>query len=338
MTKSRVVTFAREGAPEVLELHELDVPPPRAGEVRVRIEAIGLNRAEAMYRGGYYYERPARFPAICGYEAAGTIDALGDGVTGFAVGDPVSVIPSFSMRDYGVYAELANVPATAVVRRPAGQDAIAGAAVWMAGVTAWAGLVEIARLRAGDSVLVTAATGSIGFATIQVAKRLGATSIVTTRSPHKRAALLSAGATHVIVLGEEDLAARCKHLTDGRGVDLVFDALGGDGVHALGAAARPGGLLLIYGFLNTPEVAGSFGTVATPLPFTNWSLTTRWMAAQDVARDAEGRRRSRQFVLTGIASGALSPIIDRTFAFADIAAAHRYLESNAQIGKVIVTV
>lgn len=330
--------FAREGGPEVLELFEIDVPPPEPGEVRVRVEAIGLNRAEAMYRGGYYYERPARFPAICGYEAAGTVDAVGAEVVGLATGDAVSVIPAFSMRDHGVYGELVNVPATAVVSRPAGQDARAGAAVWMAGLTAWAGLVETARLRAGDRVLLTAATGSVGLAAIQVANRLGVTSIATTRSARKRDALLAAGASHVIVTGEDDLVTRVKQLTDGRGVDLIFDALGGDGVHALAAAARANALMLIYGFLYTPEVAGSFGTVATPLPFTNWSLAVRWFAAQDVTRDDEGRRRSRQFVLGGLASGALSPIVDRTFALADIAAAHRYLESSAQVGKVIVTV
>jgi NADPH:quinone reductase-like Zn-dependent oxidoreductase len=150
--------------------------------------------------------------------------------------------------------------------------------------------------------------------------------------------LLAAGASEVIVAGDDDLVARVKQVTAGRGVDLVFDALGGDGVHALAAATSPRGLMLIYGFLYTPHVAGSFGSVATPLPFTNWSVAVRWFAAQDVTRDDEGRRRSRQFVHSGLASGALAPIVDRTFPLAEIAAAHRHLEANTHIGKVVVTI
>lgn len=182
MTRASVVQFGREGGPEVLELVTVDVPPPGPGEVRLRVEAIGLNRAEVMYRGGYYVGRAARFPAGLGYEAAGTIESVSLDVTGFATGDPVSTLPSFSMREYGMYGELVNIPARSVVRRPDGLDAVSGAAIWVAAATAFGALVEVARLRAGDTVLVTAATGSVGLAAIQIANRLGATAIAVTRS------------------------------------------------------------------------------------------------------------------------------------------------------------
>jgi NADPH:quinone reductase-like Zn-dependent oxidoreductase len=338
MPTSKVVRFEREGGPEVLELHDLEVGEPGAGEVRVRVEAIGLNRAEAMYRGGYYFERPKQFPAVIGYEAAGTVDAVGAGVTRLAIGEPVSIFPSLSMRDYGTYAERVNVPASAVVRRPEGQESIAGAAVWMSGITAYGGLVEVGRLRAGDIVLLTAASGSIGMAAIQVANRVGAVAIATTRSPKKRDLLLRAGAAHVIVTGQEDLLARVRELTAGRGADLVFDALAGDGVSELAAAAAKEGKLILYGFLHQPEVAGSFGTRVTPFPLTNWSLNMRWYAAFETARDPERMRRAKHFVLSGLRSGALTPAVDRTFDLSEIVAAHRYLESNAQVGKVVVTV
>ncbi|MET0391034.1 MAG: zinc-dependent alcohol dehydrogenase family protein [Polyangiales bacterium] len=337
--RSRVVRFAQEGGPEVLRIDTIELPPPAAGEVRVAIEAIGLNRAEAMYRGGYYYERPARFPAVLGYEAAGVVEAIGAEVTGFAPGDAVSVVPAFSMRDYGVYGEHVNVPARSLVRRPQGQSAIEGAAVWMAGITAYGGLIEIGKLRAGDTVLLTAATGSIGLAALQVAQRVGAHAIATTRNPQKRAALLQAGASAVIVTGEGDLVSQVRDLTGGRGADLVFDALAGSGVSELAAATASGGRLLLYGFLHQPQVAGAFGSAITPFPLTNWSIDMRWYAAgQDVAADPARMRRAQAFVLSGLRTGTLTAVIDRTFDFDDIVAAHRYLESNTQVGKVVVSV
>jgi NADPH:quinone reductase-like Zn-dependent oxidoreductase len=341
MTKSRVVRFAREGGPEVLELHELEVPPPAAGEIRVRVEAIGLNRAEAMYRGGYYYERAARYPALLGYEGAGTVDALGPDVRGFEPGEPVSIVPSFSMRDYGVYAELANVPARAIVRRPEGQSAIDGAAVWMSGITAYGALLEVAKLRAGDTVLLTAASGSIGLTAIEIANRIGASTIACTRSQAKREALLRAGATHALVVGEGtgDLVAQVRELTEGRGAELVLDAVAGPGVSELAAATANDGMLLLYGFLQQPEVAGTFGSLDTPFPLTNWTVRMRWYAAAlDVSAHPDRMRRARQFVLSGLRHGSLKATLDRTFTLDEIAAAHSYLESNAQVGKVVVTV
>lgn len=339
MIDSRVVRFDREGGPEVMRLVHEPVAEPDVGQVRVRVEAIGLNRAEAMYRGGYYYERPERFPAVLGYEAAGRVDAIGAQVSGFSPGDAVSIVPSFSQREVGVYAQHVNVAARALVMRPAGQSATDGAAIWMAAATAYGGLIEIGRLRAGDHVVITAASGSVGLTAIQVARRAGALPIATTRNPAKRAALLRAGAEHVIVTAEEPLLERVRHYTNGRGAELVFDALAGDATAELAAATARGGKLILYGFLQQSTEPGSFGSTALAFPMSNWSIDMRWYAAGiELAADADLLQRTQQYVLSGLRSGSLTAVIDRTFELAEIVAAHRYLESNAQVGKVIVHV
>src|SRR5208282_2297648 len=149
---TKVVRFHEFGGPEVLRIDSLEVGDPGAGEVRVRIEAIGLNRAEAAFRSGRYIER-AQLPARLGYEAAGIVEALGEGIKGFSVGEPISVIPAFSMNKYGVYAERAIVPAYALLKRPAGLGTHACASIWMQYLTAYGALIDISKISAGDAVI-----------------------------------------------------------------------------------------------------------------------------------------------------------------------------------------
>lgn len=149
---------------------------------------------------------------------------------------------------------------------------------------------------------------------------------------------MRAGASDVIVAGKDDLVARVKAATDGRGADLVFDPIADDGIHEVAAAAASDGQLILYGFFHAPTIAGSFGTKAVPFPMTNFSLNMRWYATTDVLLDPRGARRLEQFVISGLSSRTLAPIIDRTFELAQIAEAHRYLESNRHVGKVVVTV
>ncbi len=137
-----VVRFHAVGGPEVLKLEEIDVPPPGPGEVQIRVHALGLNRAEAMFRSGQYLEEP-KLPARLGYEAAGAVAAIGPGVQGFQVGDAVSTIPSFSLNAYGLYGELANAPVHAVVHHPASLSWEEAAAVWMQYLTAYGALIDI---------------------------------------------------------------------------------------------------------------------------------------------------------------------------------------------------
>ena len=189
---SRIVRIHRTGSPEVLQFDELDIGSPKEGEVRIRVRALGLNRAEAMFRAGTYFEAP-KLPARLGWEAAGEIEAIGAGVTGFSVGDAVSTIPAFSMNQYGVYGDVAIVPAHAVAKHPASLSWTEAAAIWMQYLTAYGALVEITRPKKGDAVLITAASSSVGLAAIQIVNSLEAVSIAITRTGAKREALLEAG-------------------------------------------------------------------------------------------------------------------------------------------------
>src|SRR3954453_2502346 len=219
---ARVVRFHETGGPEVLRIEELEVPPPGEGEVQIRIHAIGLNRAEAMFRSGQYLEEP-RFPARLGYEAAGTVAAIGPGVQGFEVGDAVSVIPNFSLNEYGLYGDLANAPAHAVTHHPASLSWVEAASGWMQYLTAYGALGDIAKLTKGDTVLIPAASSSVGLAAIQIANRVGAVPVALTRGRSKRQALLDAGAAHVIATGEQDVVKEVLGITGGRGARVVFD-------------------------------------------------------------------------------------------------------------------
>lgn len=246
----KAVRFHELGGPEVLRLEDVEIGAPGPGELLIRVDAIGLNRAETLFRGGRYIEPVKAFPAGLGTEAAGVIEAIGPHVTGFETGESVSVVPAFSMNDYGVYAERAVVPAAAVLRRRDGLDAVAGAAVWMPYVTAYGALVEVGGMRAGDTVVLTAASSSVGLAAIQVARRIGAVPIATTRTGAKKQALLEAGAAEVIVTDEEDVGGRVLAATAGRGAEFVFDAVAGPGVLELAKAVAPGGTLFLYGMLS----------------------------------------------------------------------------------------
>lgn len=328
---TRTVLFHEIGGPEVLRIEDAEVGGPGPGELLVRVDAIGLNRAEVLFRSGQYIEPVKEFPARLGVEAAGVVEAVGPGTTGFAVGDAVSVVPGFSMNDYGVYAERAVVPASNVLHRPDGFGAVEGAAVWMPYLTAYGALVEVGGMRAGDTVVLTAASSSVGVAAIQIARRVGAVPIATTRTAAKRQALLDAGAAAVVVTDEEDVTARVRELTDGRGVELVFDPVAGPGVVPLAETLAPGGSLIVYGMLS-----------GEPTPFppmgTMRGRSMRSYVLPETTGDPERLRRAAAFVTSGLRSGAFVPTVDRVFGLEEIAEAHRYMEAGDQVGKIVVTV
>jgi NADPH:quinone reductase-like Zn-dependent oxidoreductase len=206
------------------------------------------------------------------------------------------------------------------------------AATWMAFATTWAGLIDIGRLSAGQTVLITAASASTGLAAVQVARKVGATPVALTRTSAKAAALLDAGAAPVVATEEQDLALAVGQITGRKGAELVFDAVGGPNFEKLVNATSVGGLLIVY---------GRFSREVTPLPVAQIlfkDLTIRGFGLPStIARD-DKLAAVKQFVSEGIASGALRPVIARTFRLDDIVNAHRYPESATQFGKVVVTV
>lgn len=326
-----VVRFEKTGGPEVLKLVEADVRAPRAGELKLNVRAIGLNRAESMFRSGQYLEAP-RLPAGLGYEAAGTVLAVGPGVTGFAVGDVVSTIPGFSMNDYSCYGTEAVVPAVSAVKHPASLSFEQAAAIWMKYVTAYGALVDIGKLTKGDHVVITAASSSVGLAAIQIVNAAGGVSIATTRKRDKKQALLDHGAQHVIVTEEDDYVAEVNRITNGAGARLTFDPVGGPMVLKLAEAAAYEGVIFQYGALSTEP---------TPFPLfaaIGKGLSVRGYILLELKAGSDRYEAAKRYVLDGLASGALKPIIARTFKLGEIVEAHRYLEANQQIGKIVVTV
>ncbi len=328
---SRAVRFHQTGGPDVLKIETVDVPKPAAGEVRIAVKALGLNRAESMFRLGQYLEQP-KFPARLGYEAAGTIESVGPGVTDLKPGDAVSTIPAFSQNQYGVYGDLVNVPAAAVAKHPATLSWEEAAAIWMQFLTAYGALVDIAKLGAGDALLIPAASSSVGIAAIQIANLVGAVPIALMRKSDKREALTKLGAAHVIATQEQDLVAEVHRITGGKGARVVFDPVAGPAIEKLIAAAATNGIVIEYGNLSNEP---------TPLPLFDVLgklLTIRGYVLFEITKDPARLARGKDFVIAGLAAGKLKPVIAKSFRFEDIVAAHRYMESNQQIGKIVVTV
>jgi len=327
----KIVRFHETGNADVLKIEDLPLSEPGEGEVRIKVEAFGLNRAEVMFREGMYLEAP-EFPSRIGYEASGTVDALGPGVSGIELGDRVSTIPSFSVGKYGVYGESAIVPIHAVAKHPDSLSSVEGASIWMQYMTAFGALVEYGQLSRSDTVLITAASSSVGLAAIQITKSAGAMALTTTRGEDKKQALLDAGADHVIVSDKEDIAERTLEITDGAGAGVIFDPVAGPFLEIAARAAGTGATIFEYGALSPSE---------TPFPLfeaLSKGLTIRGYTLFEIVADPKKLARGKQYIYLGLESGALKPVIAKTFPMADIVDAHRYMESNEQIGKIVVTV
>ncbi|MET9027049.1 zinc-dependent alcohol dehydrogenase family protein [Nocardia sp. NPDC004168] len=325
---SRVVVFDETGAPEVLRIIDEPVGDPGIDEVRIKVEAIGINRLDQMVRAGMS-PRPIRVPhARLGVEATGTIDALGAEVEGWAIGDAVVVTAVPDMDINGTYAEHIVMPADRVIARPAGLDATSAAALWVAYSTAYGALVEKAAMRPGHHVLITAASSSVGLAAIQIANQIGAVPLAVTRHAAKRDILLATGAAAVIVTDHDDVVEATHRHTAGTGADIVLDSVMGPGLAQLADAAKPfSGTLVTVGWLDP-----------RPAPFPASPITMiRYMSFEHTL-DPVAVRRIAAFLTAGIRTGALHPTIDSVFTLDDIVAAHHHLEQGHQVGKIVVTI
>lgn len=328
---TRAVRLHEFGGPEVLRIEDVPLVEPGPGEVRLRIHAIGLNRTEITLRSGRSPVRPS-LPSPIGFEAAGVVEALGEGVSGVFVGARVALVPTYSASRYGLYGEHSLAPARSLVPIPNNVGFVEAAATWAAFGTAWTGLVAVGGLLAGQSVLITAASSSVGLAAIQTANVLRARPIALTRTAAKAHALLAHGAAAVIVTEEQDVVAETRRLTEGIGAPLVFDAVGGPGFADLATATATGGKLVLYGALDIRK------TEIPPFDVFARNLTVRGAALTAATGDEIALALLKRFVAEGLASGALHPTIARTFSFDDIANAHRFMESSEQVGKIVVTV
>jgi NADPH:quinone reductase-like Zn-dependent oxidoreductase len=328
---SRTIKFAKAGGPEVLEFIDEQVAAPAPHEVRIKVKAIGLNRADVMWRNDAYIE-PVKFPAGLGYEIAGIVDAVGEDVTGLAVGDAVSTIPAFSMNKYSAYGEVVLMPDYVVVKHPEALSFTEAASIWMMYLTAYGALILDAQLTKGDFVIVSAASSSVGLAAIQLANYAGATPIAFTRTSAKRDRLLEAGAAHVIATDEDDMLQEVMRITDGKGARVIFDPVGGPNFPKLIAALAHQGIAYLYGLLDEGETPIPILQLLRKLP------TIKVYSLSYVVADEARRKAAVDYILTGLDSGALNPVIDRTFKFDEMVDVHRYLEGSSQFGKIVVTV
>lgn len=328
---ARVVRFHQVGGPEVLQIDTVDLPELQEGEVLINVKALGLNRAEAMFRSGLYLEEP-QLPAKLGYEAAGIVEAVGPNVENIYPGEPVSTVPIPSMNKYGVYGDQAIVPAVCVVKNPKSLSFNEAAACWMQYLTAYGALIWISKITKGDYVLIPAASSSVGIAAIQLCNAVGAIPIAATRTAAKKKSLENIGAAHVIVTDEEDLTKRALEITHNKGIRVAFDPVGGKGVTAIAKAMAPGGIIIEYGALSAEH---------TPFPLMESlkkGLTMKGYTLFELASRKELLDPAIKYIIDSLNLGILKPVIAKTFKLDDIIEAHRYLESNQQFGKIIVTV
>lgn len=325
----RAIAIDRYGGPEVLEARDVEAPAPGAGDVRVRVAFAGINFIDVYMRSGVYarsatYKTP--LPMVLGMEGAGTIDAIGAGVEGFAIGQRVAWC---IVR--GAYAEQAVVPAWRLVAVPDAVPLDVACALMLQGSTAHYLTNSAWRVRAGDICVVHAAAGGVGQLLVQLAKLRGAIVIATVGSASKAAIARARGADHTILYRETDFRGEVLRLTNGRGADVVYDSVGRDTVHASIRSLRTRGLCVMFG-----ASSGQVDAIA-PLELAEAGSVffTRPHLA-DYMRDADEIRGRARELFGAVAAGSLRVTIDRVFALPQAADAHRALESRESRGKLLL--
>jgi NADPH:quinone reductase-like Zn-dependent oxidoreductase len=328
---AKIVRFSQVGGPEVLNIEDVPSRQPSKDEVSLRVQAIGLNRADSMFMHGYYLE-PTHLPATLGYEASGIVTAIGAQVDPRWLHKRVSTMPAFSLNQYGVLGTEVIVPVQAVAEYPAHLTPIEATSIWMQYLTAYGALVEVGHVKQGEFILITAASSSAGLAAIQTVKAEGAMAIATTRTGAKRGELLALGADHVIVTGEEDVVARVKDITGGAGPRIIFDPIAGPLLDQLAEAAAPGALIVEYGWLSGAQTAFPL------VPALQKALSIRGYWLAEIVTHPQRLARAQSYVYDRVKTGQLKPKIAKTFRFEDVVEAYHYMESNEQIGKIVLTV
>jgi len=319
----KAVRVHKYGGPEVLTMDDIPVPEPKAGEARVKIEAIGVNFIDIYQRTGLY---PIQTPFTLGSEGAGVVDAVGSGVTEVRKGDRVA----YSMV-IGAYAEFAVVPAWRLVPVPVNVDAKSAACLMLQGMTAHYLAHSTYALKKGETALVHAAAGGVGLLLIQIAKQLGANVIGTVSTEAKAQLAKEVGADHVILYTQSDFLAEVKKLTDNRGVNVVYDSVGQTTFDKSLDCLKPRGYLVLFGQSSGPVPPFDPGKLAAK---GSLFLTRPSLAHYTLDRNELLQRSADLFNWT--ASGKLKLRIEKTFSLADAAEAHRELEGRKTTGKVIL--
>jgi synaptic vesicle membrane protein VAT-1 len=333
------VYITGHGGPHTLQLRESPDPMPKAGELRIRVRASGINFADILARKGLYPDAP-KLPAVVGYEVSGTVDAIGASVDSRWQGREV-----FGLTRFQGYADTVVVPAEQLFEKPAELSHEQAAAIPVNYLTAWQLLVVMGALRAGESVLIHNAGGGVGLAAIDIARHIGAT-IYGTASGAKHAFLKERGLRHAIDYRRKDWTPELMRLTEGFGVELVLDPLGGGHWKKSYKALRHTGRLGMYGASTLTESG-----LIRPLAYLKVGVTLPWfnpVGLMNANRSVFGVnlghmwhetpkiRQWMEALLAGVAEGWVRPHVDRSFPLAQVGEAQTYIEERRNTGKVVL--
>ncbi|MEN5301200.1 MULTISPECIES: zinc-dependent alcohol dehydrogenase family protein [unclassified Pseudomonas] len=334
---SRMIRFHKFGAADVLRCEEQPEPSPAVGEVQIRVEAIGVSWYDVLWRQNLAPSQ-ARLPAGIGHEMAGVVTAVGEGVDDIAVGDRVASFPATSANDHPVYGDVIVLPRIAITRYPDILTPIEASVHYTPLLIAYFAYVDLARAKAGQTALVTDASHCAGPAFVQLGKALGLKVFAATKEPEQREYLLGLGADKVIVTEEQDLLMQVGKYTDGRGVDMVLDGMGGPQMSLLGDVLAPRGSLVLYGLQGGNQ---------TPFPacaafqkniqfyvhcIGNFTGKPELGISQDQVALQRALRDINQFT----ADQLLTPQIIKVYPFAEVVEAHRYMDECPCGGRVVL--
>jgi len=335
----RQVWITKAGPPEVLQMREAPDPTPRTGEVRIRVEASGINFADLLARMGLYPDAP-RLPCVVGYEVAGKVDAVGEEVADFQVGQDVLALTHF-----GGYADVVCVPTITTFPRSPQMSAHVGAGMLVNYVTAYQLLVVMGSLHRGERVVIQSAAGGVGLAALDICRIYGAETIGLA-SAAKHAFLRSRGLDHAIDSRGADVAREVRHISKGEGVELVLDSQGGPSWRQSYGLLAPTGRLLTFGVSNLapghrrslPSLLGLLLTMPrfTPLRLMDDNRGVLGVNVGHLWHKPHVVRGWVEQILAWYAEDKIAPQIDRAFSFAQAPAAHQYLHDRKAIGKVLL--
>jgi NADPH2:quinone reductase len=323
----RAVEISTPGAPEVLKAVDRPDPVPAAGEVLIRVAAAGVNRPDVLQRRGAYPPPPGASD-LPGLEVAGVIAALGDGVSGWSVGERVCALLSG-----GGYATLCTVPAVQCLPIPASMDFVSAAAVPETFFTVWTNVFERGHLRAGETALFHGGSSGIGTTAIQLAVARGARVFVTAGSDDKCRACEGLGAERGINYRTEDFVTVIKQVTGGRGVDLILDIVGGDYIARDLVALAVEGRLVVIGFMGGDTATLDFRRILGR----RLTITGSTLRPRTAAEKGEIAAALREEVWPLLEGGTIKPVVYRTFPLEEAAAAHALMESSEHVGKIVLT-
>ncbi len=320
----KAIRFEKTGGPEVLQWQDVSLAKPGLGEVRLRQTAIGLNYIDTYHRSGLY---PVPMPSGIGLEACGVVESLGEGVKGFKVGDRVA----YGSGPIGAYAEARNIPVARIIKIPKAISDETAAAMMLKGMTVRYLLRETFRVKRGQTILLHAAAGGVGLILSQWAKALGVKVIGTVGSDDKIAIAKAHGCAHVINSRSEDVAARVREITKGKGVPVVYDGVGQATLEASLNSLQPRGLLVSYGNASGPVKAFDLGQLAA-----KGSLyVTRPTLFNYTASDADFKATAADLVEM-VKSGKVKIPVNQRYALKDAAQAHADLESRKTTGTTVL--